>query len=60
MLSILGYGSILFVVELAFLIIITASVDMGKPINAADVLGTLAKFYILNIVFVAIVIYFPS
>ena len=60
MLSILGYGSILFVVELMFLIIITASVDMGKPINAVDVLGTLAKFYILNIVFVAIVIYFPS
>ena len=60
MLSIIGAGSILFVVELVFLIIITASVDMGKPINARDVLGTLAKFYILNIVFVAIVIYFPS
>ena len=60
MLSIIGAGSILFVVELMFLIIITASVDMGKPINAGDVLGTLAKFYILNIVFVAIVIYFPS
>ena len=60
MLSILGYGSILFVVELVFPIIITASVDTGKPINAGDVLGTLAKFYILNIVFVAIVIYFPS
>lgn len=60
MLSIIGAGSILFVVELVFLIIITASVDMGKPINAGDVLGTLAKFYILNIVFVAIVIYFPS
>ena len=60
MLSIIGAGSILFVVELVFLIIITASVDMDKPINAGDVLGTLAKFYILNIVFVAIVIYFPS
>ena len=60
MLSVLGYGSILFVVELVFLIVITASVDMGKPINADDVLGTLAKFYILNIVFVAILIYFPS
>ena len=60
MLSILGYGSILFVVELVFLIVITASIDMGKPINAVDVLGTLAKFYILNIVFVAILIYFPS
>lgn len=60
MLSILGYGSILFVVELVFLIVITASVDMGKPINAADVLGILAKFYILNIVFVAILIYLPS
>lgn len=60
MLSILGYGSILFVVELVFLIITTVSVDMGKPINAGDVLGTLAKFYILNIVFVAILIYFPS
>lgn len=59
MLSILGYGSILFVVELVFLIVITASVDMGKPINAADVLGTLIKFYILNIVFVAVLIYFP-
>ncbi len=60
MLSILGYGSILFVVELVFLIVITASVDMGKPINAGDVIRTLAKFYILNIVFVAILIYFPS
>ena len=60
MLSILGYGSILFVVELVFLIITTASVDMGKSINVGDVLGTLAKFYILNIVFVAILIYFPS
>lgn len=60
MLSVLGYGSILFVVELVFLIIITASVDMGRPINAVDVFGTLAKFYILNIVFVAILIYFPS
>lgn len=60
MLSIIAAGSILFVVELMFLIIITASVDMGKPINATDVLGTLAKFYILNIVFVAILIYLPS
>ena len=60
MLSILGYGSILFVVELVFLIITTVSVDMGKPINAGDVIRTLAKFYILNIVFVAILIYFPS
>lgn len=60
MLSIIGYGSILFVVELMFLIIITASVDMSKPINVCDVLGTLVKFYILNIVFVAILIYFPS
>ena len=60
MLSILGYGSILFVVELVFLIITTVSVDTGKPINAGDVLRTLAKFYILNIVFVAILIYFPS
>ena len=60
MLSILGYGSILFIVELVFLIVITASVDMGKPINAGDVIRTLAKFYILNIVFVAILIYFPS
>ena len=60
MLSIIAAGSILFVVELMFLIIITASVDMGKPINVGDVLGTLAKFYILNIVFVAILIYLPS
>ena len=60
MLSILGYGSILFVVELVFLIITTVSVDMAKPINVGDVLGTLVKFYILNIVFVAILIYFPS
>lgn len=60
MLSILGYGSILFVVELVFLIITTVSVDMAKPINVGDVLVTLAKFYILNIVFVAILIYFPS
>lgn len=60
MLSILGYGSILFIVELVFLIIITASVDIGKPINVGDVLGTFVKFYILNIVFVAILIYFPS
>ena len=60
MLSILGYGSILFVVELVFLIITTVSVDMAKPINVGDVLGTLAKFYILNIVFVTILIYLPS
>lgn len=60
MLSIIAAGSILFVVELMFLIIITASVDMAKPINVGDVLGTLAKFYILNIVFVAILIYLPS
>ena len=60
MLNILGYGSILFVVELVFLIITTVSVDMAKPINVGDVLGILAKFYILNIVFVAILIYFPS
>ena len=60
MLSILGYGSILFVVELVFLIITTISVDMSKLINVGDVLGTLVKFYILNIVFVAILIYFPS
>ena len=60
MLSILGYGSILFVVELVFLIITTVSVDMSKPINVGDVLGILVKFYILNIVFVAILIYFPS
>ena len=60
MLSIIAAGSILFVVELMFLIIITASVDMAKPINVGDVFGTLAKFYILNIVFVAILIYFPS
>ena len=60
MLSIIAAGSILFVVELVFLIITTVSVDMSKPINVGDVLGTLVKFYILNIVFVVILIYFPS
>ena len=60
MLSIIAAGSILFVVELVFLIITTVSVEMSKPINVGDVLGTLVKFYILNIVFVVILIYFPS
>jgi hypothetical protein len=60
MLSVLGYGSILFIVELVFLIITTTSVDMNKPMNVGDVFGSLAKFYILNIVFVAILTYFPS
>ena len=60
MLSVLGYGSILFVVELVFLIITTTSVDMNKPMSVGDVLGTLAKFYILNIAFVAVLTYLPS
>lgn len=60
MLSVLGYGSILFIVELVFFIITTTSVDMNKPMSVGDVFGSLAKFYILNIVFVAILTYFPS
>lgn len=60
MLSVLGYGSILFIVELVFLIITTTSIDMNKPMSVGDVFGSLAKFYILNIVFVAILTYFPS
>jgi len=60
MLSVLGYGSILFIVELVFLIITTTSIDMNKPMNVGDVFGSLAKFYILNIAFVAILTYLPS
>lgn len=60
MLSVLGYGSILFIVELVFLVITTTSIDMNKPMSINDVFGSLAKFYILNIVFVAILTYFPS
>lgn len=60
MLSVLGYGSILFIVELVFLIITTTSVDMNKPMNVGDVFSSLAKFYILNIAFVAILTYLPS
>lgn len=60
MLSVLGYGSILFIVELVFLIITTTSVDMNKPMSVSDVFGTLTKFYILNIAFVALLTYFPS
>jgi hypothetical protein len=60
MLSVLGYGSILFIVELVFLVITTTSIDMNKPMSIGDVFGSLAKFYILNIVFVAILTYFPS
>ena len=60
MLSVLGYGSILFIVELVFLIITTTSVDMNKPTSIGDVFGSLAKFYILNIAFVALLTYLPS
>lgn len=60
MLNIIGYGSILFVVELVFLIITTTSVDMNKQMSVGDVLATLVKFYILNIVFVAVLNYFPD
>lgn len=60
MLSVFGYGSILFIVELVFLVITTTSIDMNKPMSVGDVFGSLAKFYILNIIFVAILTYFPS
>lgn len=60
MLSVLGYGSILFIVELVFLIITTTSIDMNKPMSVGDVFSSLAKFYILNIAFVAILTYLPS
>lgn len=60
MLSVLGYGSILFIVELVFLIVTTTSIDMNKPMSVGDVFGSLAKFYILNIAFVALLTYFPS
>lgn len=60
MLSVFGYGSILFVVELVFLIITTTSIDMNKPMSVGDVFSSLAKFYILNIAFVAILTYLPS
>ena len=60
MLSVFGYGSILFIVELVFLIITTTSIDMNKPMSVGDVFSSLAKFYILNIAFVAILTYLPS
>ena len=60
MLSVLGYGSILFIVELVFLIVTTTSIDMNKPMSVGDVFSTLAKFYVLNIAFVALLTYLPS
>lgn len=60
MLSVLGYGSILFIVELVFLVITTTSVDINKPMSVSEVFGILAKFYILNIAFVSFLTYLPS
>lgn len=54
MLSILGYAAVLFVIEIIFLIICTASIDMNKKIELNDVFGSLFKFYLLNVFFIAV------
>lgn len=54
MISVLGYATVLFIVELVFLIISTLSIDMTKPTTIGMVGSSFLKFYILNIIFVAI------
>ena len=59
-LNILGYGTILFLIELVFLVITTTSIDMNKPMNIHAVFSSLFKFYILNVALIAVLTYLPS
>lgn len=60
MLSVFGYGFILFFVELIFLIVTTTSIDVTKPMTLKDVMWSLVKFYVLNVLFIAILTQLPS
>lgn len=60
MLSVLGYGFVLFFVELIFLIVTTTTIDVSKPMTLKDVMWSLVKFYVLNVLFIAILTQLPS
>lgn len=60
MLSVFGYGFVLFFVELIFLIVTTTSIDTNKPMTLKDVMWSLVKFYVLNVIFIAILTQLPS
>ncbi len=60
MLSVFGYGFVLFFVELIFLIVTTTTVDVSKPMTLKDVMWSLVKFYVLNVIFIAILTQLPS
>lgn len=60
MLSIFGYGFVLFFVELIFLVVTTTSIDVSKPMTLKDVMWSLVKFYVLNVLFIAILTQLPS
>lgn len=60
MLSVFGYGFVLFFVELIFLIVTTTTIDVTKPMTLKDVMWSLVKFYVLNVLFIAILTQLPS
>jgi hypothetical protein len=60
MLSVFGYGFVLFFVELIFLVVTTTSIDVTKPMTLKDVMWSLVKFYVLNVLFIAILTQLPS
>ncbi len=60
MLSVLGYAAILFVVEVVFLIICVANIDVNKKMDVSTVLWTFFKFYVFNVVFIAILTAWPA
>lgn len=60
MLSVFGYGFVLFFVELIFLVVTTTSIDISKPMTLKDVMWSLVKFYVLNVLFIAILTQLPS
>lgn len=60
MLSVFGYGFVLFFVELIFLVVTTTSIDVTKPMTLKDVMWSLVKFYVLNVIFIAILTQLPS
>ena len=60
MLSVFGYGFVLFFVELIFLVVTTTSINVSKPMTVKDVMWSLVKFYVLNVLFIAILTQLPS
>lgn len=60
MLSVFGYGFVLFFVELIFLVVTTTTIDVSKPMTLKDVMWSLVKFYVLNVIFIAILTQLPS